>query len=268
MAVRLLTPAFLFQWEIFRMSHKALKRVEWNTNRALVLYPGLDSVIWDLDEYDLENDLLAKDKTFQDAFFERLQIKDKFVNHAQKILHMIKKRHKNRHNVPDKFEAIEKSDNRFIFVGIHIRRTDHRQYERDKDMKNLDLNYYLRAMQLYKMKFKNENQQKMLIFVILSDDMQWGKGKLLPQAKDGDLYVGGEGLPNDTESIGNDFALLANCNHTIESHGSFSYFAGAFAGGFKIKPRHLPKYREPKFRNTKFWNKNPLDSIPPRLSLF
>ena len=142
------------------MSHKALERIEWNTNRALVLYPGLESVIWDIDEYDLENDLLAKDKNFQDAFFERLQIKDKFVNHAQKILHMIKKKHKDRHNVLDKFGAIEKSDNGFIFVGIHIRRTDHRQYEKNKDMKSLDLNYYLRAMQLYKMKFKKQNQQK------------------------------------------------------------------------------------------------------------
>ena len=85
--------------------------------------------IWDIDEYDLENDLLAKDKTFQDAFFERLQIKDKFVNHAQKILHTIKKKHKDRHNVADKFGAIEQSDNGFIFVGIHIRRTDHRQYD-------------------------------------------------------------------------------------------------------------------------------------------
>ena len=255
------------------MPHKVLKNVEWNTNRALLYYPGLEGLIWDMrhmgmDEYDLENDLLAKDKNFQDAFFERLQIKDKFVNHAQKILHAIKQKHKKRHNLPDEYGAMEKSYNGFIFVGIHIRRTDHRQYERDNDMRNLDLEYYLRAIQLYRMKFKKENLQKMLIFVILSDDIQWVKNKLLPQGKDGDLYVGGEGLPNDNESIGNDFALLANCNHTIESHGSFSYLAGAFAGGFKIKPRHFPKYREPKFRNNKFWNKSPLNSIPPRLSVF
>ena len=64
---------------------------------------------------------------------------------------------------------------------------------------------------------------------------------MLPQVKVGDIYLGGEGLPNENESIGNDFALLANCNHTIESHGSFSYLAGAFAGGFKIKPKHFPK---------------------------
>merc|ERR1712110_874881 len=134
-----------------------------------------------IDAYDLENDLLAKDKNFQDAFFERLQIRDEYVNHAQNILHVIRQQHKKRHNLPDKFEAIEKSDNGFIFVGIHIRRTDHREYERDNDMKNLDLEYYLRAMQLYRMKFKKEHQQKMLIFVILSDDIQWGKNKLLPQ---------------------------------------------------------------------------------------
>ena len=250
------------------MSHKALNDVEWNTNRALLHYPGLESLIWDIDEFDFENDLLAKDNNFQEAFFERLQIKDKFLNHAQNILHALKKKHKKIHNLPDKLGTTDMLDRGFVFVGIHIRRTDHRQYERDHGMKNLDLEYYLRAMQLYRMNFKIEHQQKMLIFVLLSDDIQWGKNKLLPQAKDGDLYVGGEGLSNKNESIGNDFALLANCNHTIESHGTFSYLAGAFAGGFKIKPRHFQKYREPKFRNTKFSNMNPFTSIPPRLSLF
>ena len=257
------------------MPHKLLTNIEWKTNRALILYPPLFGVcpIWDMshmaiDEYDLENDLLAKDKNFQGAFFERLQIKDEFINHAQKTLHIITKKHKERHNLPDKSKSKEKSYNGFIFVGIHIRRTDHVQYERDNNLKNLDLEYYLRAMQLYRMKFNIEHQQKKLIFVLLSDDIEWGKSKLLPQAKDGDLYIGGVGLPNEIESIGNDFALLANCNHTIESHSSFSYIAGAFAGGFKIKPNHIPKYREPKFRNTKFWNKNPFNSIPPRLSIF
>ena len=257
------------------MPHSELKNVQWNTNHALILYPPLFGVcpIWDMshmeiDKYDLENDLLAKDQNFQDGFFERLQIKDTFVNYAQKILHVIKKRHEKRHNLPDKSEAKEKSGDGFIFVGIHIRRTDHVKYERDNDIKNLDLQYYLRAMHLYRTLFKTEHQEKKLIFVLLSDDMQWGKSNLLPQAKEGDLYLGGEGLPNENESIGNDFALLANCNHTIESHSSFSYFAGAFAGGYKIKPNHFQKYREPKFRNTKFWNKNPFSRIPPRLSTF
>ena len=138
---------FLFQWEIFRMPHEVLTNVEWNTNHALILYPGLESLIWDwipherIHNYDLENDLLAKDKNFHDAFFERLQIKDKFVNHAQKVLHVIKKKHKQKHSAPDKSGTKKKSNNGFIFVGIHIRRTDHVQYERDNDMKNLDLEY-------------------------------------------------------------------------------------------------------------------------------
>ena len=255
------------------MPHKVLKNVDWNTNRALILYPGLESLNWDMshmgiDKYDLENDYLAKDKSFQDGFFERLQIKDKFVNHARKILHLIKKTHKKIHNVTGESGAKEKQDMGFVFVGIHVRRTDHLQYERDNDMPNLDSQYYLSAMQLYRIKFKKEHKRKMLIFVLLSDDIQWGKSKLSPKVKEGDLYFGGQGLPNEIESIGNDFALLASCNHTIESYSSFSYFAGAFAGGFKIKPNHFQKYREPKFRNTKFWNKNPFNSIPPRLSAF
>jgi len=270
------SPECKYEWELFRIPHKALENDEWTTNRALILYPPLYGIcpIWDMshlaiDRYDLENDLLANDNNFQNAFFERLQIKDKFLNNAQKVLHVIRKTHEKRHNLPDKFEAGENNyDGCFTFVGIHVRRTDHLQYERDNDMKNLDLEYYLRAMQLYRKKFARHHLRKLLIFVLLTDDMQWGKSKLLPQAKEGDLYLGGEGLSDVNESIGNDFALLASCNHTIESHGSFSYFAGAFAGGFKIKPNHFQKYREPRFRNTDFWKKSPFNRIPPRLSVF
>lgn len=67
------------------------------------------------------------------------------------------------------------------------------------------------------------------------------KNKVLPQSKEGDLYITIEGLPNDNESIGNDFALLANCNQTIDSHSSFSFFARAFAGGFKLSSQTISK---------------------------
>ena len=42
-----------------------------------------------------------------------------------------------------------------------------------------------------------------------------------------------------------DLALLANCNHTIQSYGSFTYSAGFFANGIKIIPEHFGQYRLP-----------------------
>ena len=94
------------------------------------------------------------------------------------------------------------------------------------------------------------------------------KEKLLNRVKERDLYFGGSGLPDSTDSIGVDFALLANCNHTIESHGSFSYFAGAFAGGFKVKPNHFSKYRELRHKKNIFWSKSPFKHPLPRISSF
>ena len=44
-------------------------------------------------------------------------------------------------------------------------------------------------------------------------------------------------------SIGHDLALMSLCNHTILSHGTFSYWSGYFAGGLVIRPEHFHLYR-------------------------
>ena len=49
------------------------------------------------------------------------------------------------------------------------------------NMVQLDPSYYLQAMNMYRQKFKKENKRKKLIFVFVSDDIQWGKDKLLYQ---------------------------------------------------------------------------------------
>ena len=50
-------------------------------------------------------------------------------------------------------------------------------------------------------------------------------------------------IPTITFSIGHDLALMSLCNHTILSHGTFSYWSGYFAGGFVIRPEHFHQYR-------------------------
>ena len=44
-------------------------------------------------------------------------------------------------------------------------------------------------------------------------------------------------------SIGHDLALMSLCNHTIVSHGTFSFWAGYLAGGYVIRPEHFQEYR-------------------------
>ena len=56
--------------------------------------------------------------------------------------------------------------------------------------------------------------------------MEAGKVKLGPRNRDRDLYFVGDGLVDEVGAIGRDLSILAHCNHTIESHGSYSFFAG------------------------------------------
>ena len=67
-----------------------------------------------------------------------------------------------------------------------------------------------------------------VVFVFVSDDMKWGRRKL-KNIKN--IFFVGCGDGNDPDCIGKDLAVLANCNHTITTHGSFSHWAAFMAGG-------------------------------------
>lgn len=66
------------------------------------------------------------------------------------------------------------------------------------------------------------------VFIYTSDDMKWAKDSLKDEK---DLFFVGCGDPSDPECIGKDFAILANCNHTITTHGTYGHWASYFAGG-------------------------------------
>ena len=90
--------------------------------------------------------------------------------------------------------------------------------------------------------------------------MKWGKDNLAHLSKN-DIYFIGNGYnerldKNDTSSTqfnseetltpissSLDFALLASCNHTIASRGTFTIFASRYAGGHIIT-EHSPGYQK------------------------
>ena len=41
------------------------------------------------------------------------------------------------------------------------------------------------------------------------------------------------------ESAGTDLALMARCNHTVLSYGTFSFWSGFLAGGKRVMPHIL-----------------------------
>jgi len=215
------------------------------------------------------NFTVGQTRLLTDSFFDQLQLKESLLDKAQETLQRIKAEHLHRHKGQKvKASEVKKGREDFVYVGIHARRTDHLEYEQKRNMVNLRPGYYLDAMRLFRQKFKKASKKKRLVFVYVSDDSNWGREKLGRRVKEGDLHFNPDGLPGDEGSIGHDLAVLASCNHTIVSHGSFSYFAGAFAGGIVVNPDHFEDYRDPKHQDVdviKRLSKNPLDHPLPRL---
>ena len=102
-----------------------------------------------------------------------------------------------------------------------------------------------------------------MAFVYVSDDMQWGLDKIATK-RGGSKNVFFLGSDNSA----NDLALLANCNHTIQSYGTFSYFAGFLANGYRIIPEHFSEYRTDQHLNIPLLRRHPFEEPLPELYFF
>ena len=111
------------------------------------------------------------------------------------------------------------------FVSIHVRRTDHKfTFNGEGD---ITANYYSNAMKLAR------NMYEDVIFIVVSDDLDWCKDNL--EEEENLSYT------NNTDSVegtGMDLALLAACNHTVVSHGTFGFWGSVLSGGDVIAPQN------------------------------
>ena len=113
---------------------------------------------------------------------------------------------------------------KITFVGVHNRRTDYLDFRRRVlKLDNLYEDYFEDAAAYFNDDYDN------VAFVYVSDDMKWGRRKLKDKIKN--MFFVGCGDGDSSDCIGKDLALLANCNHTITTHGSFSHWAAFMAGG-------------------------------------
>lgn len=116
---------------------------------------------------------------------------------------------------------------KITYVGIHNRRTDYLEFRRKRlKLDNLYEDYFEDAMEYFM-----EEYGPNVAFVYVSDDMKWGRRKLSKVPHSKNLFFIGCGDFDEVECIGKDMALLANCNHTITTHGSFGHWAAYLAGG-------------------------------------
>ncbi|XP_043915655.1 galactoside alpha-(1,2)-fucosyltransferase 2-like [Protopterus annectens] len=116
---------------------------------------------------------------------------------------------------------ISKGRSSVTFVGVHVRRGDYVSI-----MANIwkgvvgDQAYFQKAMDFFRKKYRDA------VFVVATNGFDWCKKNI--DTSKGDVYFTADGR-NTTAAL--DLAILAKCNHTIMSVGTFGYWAAYLAGG-------------------------------------
>nr|XP_042703297.1 galactoside alpha-(1,2)-fucosyltransferase 2-like isoform X2 [Chrysemys picta bellii] len=118
------------------------------------------------------------------------------------------------------------------YVGVHVRRGDYvRVMPQIWKGVVADKAYLEKAMGYFRDKYKEP------VFVVTSNGMEWCRENI--NASQGDVYFSGDGKES---SPGRDFALLAHCNHTIMTIGTFGIWVGYLVGGETV---YLANYTLP-----------------------
>ena len=125
---------------------------------------------------------------------------------------------------------------RSTFIGIHVRRTDFVEIEETSGRLVPKARYLKKAMIYFLSRYQNVE------FIVCSDDLDWCKlnetflqpGKLSAIATYGIHFSPGT-------SPEHDLALLAQCNHTIITVGTFGWWGAWLAGGEVIYFNHPNK---------------------------
>ncbi|ELU12299.1 hypothetical protein CAPTEDRAFT_96186 [Capitella teleta] len=112
-----------------------------------------------------------------------------------------------------------------VTVGIHIRRGDFlRPGAQKRGLSVAKASFFHKAMDLMLNRYPNA------FFIVASDDLKWAKQNL-----------GSRAVMTPFTSAQHDLALLASCQHSIISTGSFSWWAGWLSNGTTIYYKNYPR---------------------------
>ncbi|XP_056397665.1 galactoside alpha-(1,2)-fucosyltransferase 2-like [Hyla sarda] len=129
-------------------------------------------------------------------------------------------------------EKIRGDKKNVTFVGVHVRRGDY-VHVMPNTWKGViaDKGYLQKATDYFRKKYENP------LFVVTSNGMDWCKENIDNSL--GDVHFAGDGQEG---SPARDFALLAHCNHTIMTIGTFGIWVAYLVGGETV---YLTNYTLP-----------------------
>ena len=111
----------------------------------------------------------------------------------------------------------ETNDEDIRYVGLHVRRGDVQDLKRyKKGYRVPKLSYYLKAKNYFMKRYTGP-----ILFIVTTDNKEWVNRNL----KASGTYI------SNATSASEDLALLAACNDTIMTLGTFGWWAGYLAGG-------------------------------------
>jgi galactoside 2-L-fucosyltransferase 1/2 len=103
-----------------------------------------------------------------------------------------------------------------VYVGVHVRRTDYKEYLKRKYNASLaESEFFVRQMNYFRNKYKS------VLFLVMSDEPKWCEDKLA-----GDNVVV---MKNNSPEV--DLAIMAACNHSIIDYGTYGVWGAILAGG-------------------------------------
>lgn len=114
------------------------------------------------------------------------------------------------------------------FIGFHIRRTDYKDYiRRNYNMSVPEDIYYNKCLDYYRRRFKDA------LFIVCSDEMEYVRSVFKSSQSHPDVVLAGNGI---IDSPARDMALLAACNHSIVTVGTYGFWGAYLAGGTVLTP--------------------------------
>jgi galactoside 2-L-fucosyltransferase 1/2 len=164
----------------------------------------------------------------------------KWIILLEPVLKLIQNLRKEFHFQPYILKHVAETFNSFkrdnvTYVGVHVRRTDFATFlPKEYHVNLVNPKYFHDAMAWFRKKLKGK-----VLFVVVSDDLEWCKKELVDKADD--VVLAAKTVSSRAPSSGHDLAVLASCNHTIIDYGTYGMWGALLAGGYTIS-LYVDKY--------------------------